>query len=243
MDLIVLDTETTGLDAKAGHRIIELGCVRLRNRRHTNENFHSYLNPEREIDAGAQEVHGISSEFLEDKPFFKDIVEPFIAFISGHELVIHNAAFDVEFLNQELERLGDSRRIEEFCRVTDSLALAREMHPGQRNSLDALCRRYGVDNSGRQLHGALLDAEILADVYLSMTGGQTSLGLESQPRAPGKASVSSTDGGRTAVDFPVIFASASEQEEHEKWLALLGERHLWDRGDILDADPSVITED
>lgn len=127
--------------------------------------------------------------------------------------------------------------------MTDSLALAREMHPGQRNSLDALCRRYGVDNSGRQLHGALLDAEILADVYLSMTGGQTSLGLESQPRAPGKASVSSTDGGRTAVDFPVIFASASEQEEHEKWLALLGERHLWDRGDILDADPSVITED
>ncbi len=180
MDLIVLDTETTGLDAKAGHRVIELGCVRIRNRRHTSENFHSYLNPDRDIDVGAQEVHGISSEFLEDKPRFADVVDSFIEFIAGSELVIHNAAFDVEFLNQELELLGDSRRVDELCRVTDSLALAREMHPGQRNSLDALCRRYGVDNSGRQLHGALLDAEILADVYLAMTGGQTSLGLESQ---------------------------------------------------------------
>ncbi|MEK9625314.1 MAG: DNA polymerase III subunit epsilon [Gammaproteobacteria bacterium] len=229
MDLIVLDTETTGLDAKAGHRVIELGCVRIRNRRHTSENFHSYLNPDRDIDVGAQEVHGISSEFLEDKPRFADVVDSFIEFIAGSELVIHNAAFDVEFLNQELELLGDSRRVDELCRVTDSLALAREMHPGQRNSLDALCRRYGVDNSGRQLHGALLDAEILADVYLAMTGGQTSLGLESQTTSTAQSNRDANQNARGEGQFPVIYATSEECAEHQRWLDLLGDDNPWRR--------------
>lgn len=229
MDLIVLDTETTGLDAKAGHRVIELGCVRIRNRRHTSENFHSYLNPDRDIDVGAQEVHGISSEFLEDKPRFADVVDSFIEFIAGSELVIHNAAFDVEFLNQELELLGDSRRVDELCRVTDSLALAREMHPGQRNSLDALCRRYGVDNSGRQLHGALLDAEILADVYLAMTGGQTSLGLESQTTSTAQSNWDANQNARGEGQFPVIYATSEECAEHQRWLDLLGDDNPWRR--------------
>ncbi len=229
MDLIVLDTETTGLDAKAGHRVIELGCVRIRNRRHTSENFHSYLNPDRDIDVGAQEVHGISSEFLEDKPRFADVVDSFIEFIAGSELVIHNAAFDVEFLNQELELLGDPRRVDELCRVTDSLALAREMHPGQRNSLDALCRRYGVDNSGRQLHGALLDAEILADVYLAMTGGQTSLGLESQTTSTAQSNRDANQNTRGEGQFPVIYATSEECAEHQRWLDLLGDDNPWRR--------------
>lgn len=229
MDLIVLDTETTGLDAKAGHRVIELGCVRIRNRRHTSENFHSYLNPDRDIDVGAQEVHGISSEFLEDKPRFADVVDSFIEFIAGSELVIHNAAFDVEFLNQELELLGDPRRVDELCRVTDSLALAREMHPGQRNSLDALCRRYGVDNSGRQLHGALLDAEILADVYLAMTGGQTSLGLESQTTSTAQSNRDANQNARGEGQFPVIYATSEECAEHQRWLDLLGDDNPWRR--------------
>ena len=229
MDLIVLDTETTGLDAKAGHRVIELGCVRIRNRRHTSENFHSYLNPDRDIDVGAQEVHGISSEFLEDKPRFADVVDSFIEFIAGSELVIHNAAFDVEFLNQELELLGDPRRIDELCRVTDSLSLAREMHPGQRNSLDALCRRYGVDNSGRQLHGALLDAEILADVYLAMTGGQTSLGLESQTTSTVQSNRDANQNARGEGQFPVIYATSEECAEHQRWLDLLGDDNPWRR--------------
>jgi DNA polymerase-3 subunit epsilon len=229
VDLIVLDTETTGLDAKAGHRVIELGCVRIRNRRHTSENFHSYLNPDRDIDVGAQEVHGISSEFLEDKPRFADVVDSFIEFIAGSELVIHNAAFDVEFLNQELELLGDSRRVDELCRVTDSLALAREMHPGQRNSLDALCRRYGVDNSGRQLHGALLDAAILADVYLAMTGGQTSLGLESQTTSTAQSNRDANQNARGEGQFPVIYATSEECAEHQRWLDLLGDDNPWRR--------------
>lgn len=227
MDLIVLDTETTGLDAKAGHRVIELGCVRIRNRRHTSENFHSYLNPDRDIDVGAQEVHGISSEFLEDKPRFADVVDSFIEFIAGSELVIHNAAFDVEFLNQELELLGDLRRVDELCRVTDSLSLAREMHPGQRNSLDALCRRYGVDNSGRQLHGALLDAEILADVYLAMTGGQTSLGLESQTTSTVQSNRAVNQNALGEGQFPVIYATSEECAEHQRWLDLLGDDNPW----------------
>jgi len=227
VDLIVLDTETTGLDAKAGHRVIELGCVRIRNRRHTSENFHSYLNPDRDIDVGAQEVHGISSEFLEDKPRFADVVDSFIEFIAGSELVIHNAAFDVEFLNQELELLGDLRRVDELCRVTDSLSLAREMHPGQRNSLDALCRRYGVDNSGRQLHGALLDAEILADVYLAMTGGQTSLGLESQTTSTVQFNRDVNHNALGEGQFPVIYATSEECAEHQRWLDLLGDDNPW----------------
>ena len=222
-----LDTETTGLDAREGHRVIELGCVRLRNRRHTEDKFHSYLNPERGIDPGAQEVHGISSEFLEDKPYFSDVVDAFIEFIQGNELVIHNAPFDVEFLNRELELMGDSRRIEELCKVTDSLHLARQMHPGQRNSLDALCRRYGVDNSGRELHGALLDAEILADVYLAMTGGQTMLALDGAERTERSAARSSSPNAAPTADYRVVLASAEELKEHQRWVEMLGEESPW----------------
>lgn len=178
---VVLDTETTGLSTADDHRIIEIGCVEVINRRLTGERFHQYINPKREIDAGAMEVHGITPEFLADKPVFSSVVDDFMRFIDGAELIIHNAAFDVGFLNHELSKLkGEKRKIEDVSSVLDTLKLARDKHPGQKNNLDALCRRYSVDNSNRELHGALLDAEILADVYLAMTGGQVSLSLASE---------------------------------------------------------------
>jgi DNA polymerase-3 subunit epsilon len=181
---IILDTETTGLDAVRGHRLIELGCVELLSRRVSGGQFHRYLNPDREIDAGAQAVHGISAEFLADKPRFADVVDEFIEFVRGAELIIHNAAFDLGFLNAELARLGPQYgRITDYVTVLDTLALAREMFPGQRNSLDALCKRLDIDNSHRELHGALLDAQILADVYLAMTAGQGALDFASEPVA------------------------------------------------------------
>ena len=174
--LVVLDTETTGLNPQEGHRIIEIGCVELVNRRLTGRRFHEYINPERIIDAGAIEVHGINNQFLEGKPTFSGIVDDFIAFIQGAELVIHNAPFDVGFINYEFSRLNNSTgTVTDYCKVFDTLTYARKKHPGQRNSLDALCKRYNIDNSHRDLHGALLDAEILADVFLLMTGGQSSL--------------------------------------------------------------------
>lgn len=175
--LVILDTETTGLNPQEGHRIIEIGCVELINRRSTGNRFHIYINPNRTIDAGAIAVHGITNEFLEDKPYFEQIVDDFIAFIDGAELIIHNAPFDVGFINYELSRSKKwaKKVITNYCTVFDTLSYARKKHPGQRNSLDALCKRYGVDNSHRELHGAILDAEILADVYLLMTGGQFSL--------------------------------------------------------------------
>ena len=180
MRQIFLDTETTGLEHKFGHRIIEIGCVEMRNRRLTNRHFHRYLNPEREIDAGALEVHGITLEFLQDKPLFAEIAAEFLDFVQDAELIIHNAPFDIGFLNAELARL-DMVPIDTVCRaVHDTLAMARELFPGKKNNLNALCERYGVDNSHRTLHGALLDAEILADVYLLMTGGQTKLNLASE---------------------------------------------------------------
>lgn len=173
---VVLDTETTGLNPQEGHRVIEIGCVELVDRRLTKNQFHVYINPERIIDQGAIEVHGITNEFLQDKPLFKDIAQDFIDFIRGAELIIHNAPFDVGFLNHEFQLLNNAvGAIESYSTVMDTLVYARKKHPGQRNSLDALCKRYGIDNSHRDLHGALLDAEILADVYLSMTGGQASL--------------------------------------------------------------------
>ncbi|KTD16076.1 DNA polymerase III subunit epsilon [Legionella jordanis] len=175
MRQIVLDTETTGIGHELGHRIIEIGCVEMIDRKLTGKHFHIYLNPEREVDEGAFRVHGISNEFLQDKPLFKDVVHDFITFIQHSELIIHNAAFDVGFLNAELQLIGWPKRIDDYCNVCDTLILAREKHPGQRNSLDALCKRYEIDNSNRTLHGALLDAEILASVYLAMTGGQTTL--------------------------------------------------------------------
>lgn len=178
MRQIVLDTETTGLEPEAGHRIIEIGCVELEGRRLTGNSFHCYLQPDREVDAGAIAVHGISNEFLADKPRFAEVVEELLDFCRGAELVIHNAPFDVGFLNHELRMWrDDAPTIDDICGVSDSLVLARRMHPGQRNSLDALCKRYGIDNTKRDLHGALLDAQILADVYLAMTGGQVSLHL------------------------------------------------------------------
>jgi DNA polymerase-3 subunit epsilon len=175
MRQIVLDTETTGLEPSDGHRIIEIGCVELVGRRLTGNSFHQYLQPDREIDTGAMEVHGITNEFLADKPRFSDIVEDFVRYIEGAELVIHNAPFDVGFINHELKLCEQGQKVDELCGVLDTLTMARKMHPGQKNNLDALCRRYEIDNTHRDLHGALLDAEILADVYLAMTGGQVSL--------------------------------------------------------------------
>lgn len=177
MRQIILDTETTGLEPEQGHRIIEIGCVELLNRRKSGRSFHRYLRPDREVDRGAIQVHGLTNEFLAQQPRFADVVEELIEFISGAELIIHNAAFDLAFLDHELKRLpGPLRQTRTICpSIIDTLPLARQMHPGQRNSLDALCKRYGIDNSHRELHGALLDAQILLEVYLTMTGGQTAL--------------------------------------------------------------------
>lgn len=176
MRQIVLDTETTGLEPRLGHRIIEIGCVEVVDRRITGNSYHQYINPEREIDEGAVEVHGITTAFLADKPLFTDIVDDFLNFIRGAELVIHNAPFDVGFIDHELNQLKQQQNnVANICTVLDTLVLARRMHPGQKNNLDALCKRYGIDNSQRDLHGALLDAEILAETYLAMTGGQTML--------------------------------------------------------------------
>lgn len=223
MRQIVLDTETTGLDVSQRHRIIEIGCVELVNRRLTGRHFHHYLNPERDIDAGAQAVHGISRARLESEPRFAAIADTLLEFISGAELIIHNAPFDVGFLDAEFALLpGDVRRVGSLCRVLDTLVLAREMHPGQRNSLDALCKRYQIDNSRRELHGALLDAEILADVYLAMTGGQSALALTEAPRASMASGAKRTAVARPAVGLRVIEASADELAAHEKMLDLLG---------------------
>jgi len=178
---VVLDTETTGLSTADDNRILEIGCVELINRRLTGQTFHQYINPERESEPGALEVHGITTKFLEDKPKFAEVVDDFIEFIQGAELIIHNAAFDVGFLDHELAKIKtEKRRINDLCTIIDTLKLAKDKHPGQKNNLDALCRRYGVDNSNRELHGALLDSEILADVYLAMTGGQVSLSLATE---------------------------------------------------------------
>jgi len=178
---VILDTETTGISTADDHRIIEIGCVEMINRRLTGQTFHQYINPQREIDAGAIEVHGITNEFLADKPLFSDVSEEFLRFIEGAELVIHNAPFDVGFINHELSKFdGETRRVETLSTVLDTLKMARDKHPGQKNNLDALCKRYDVNNANRELHGALLDAEILADVYLAMTGGQVSLSLTAE---------------------------------------------------------------
>jgi DNA polymerase-3 subunit epsilon len=222
MRQVVLDTETTGLETAQGHRIIEIGGVELVDRRYTGRQLHRYINPERDIDDGAFEVHGISSEFLTDKPRFAEVAEEILDFLDGAELIIHNAPFDVAFLDYELSMLPGRPKIAEICQVTDSLALARHKHPGQKNSLDALCRRYQVDNSTRTLHGALLDAEILADVYLLMTGGQTALfAVEGDARDERSGDATAT---RICADRPalkVIEASAEELAAHDAWLELL----------------------
>ncbi|HSP56951.1 MAG TPA: DNA polymerase III subunit epsilon [Halomonas sp.] len=193
MRQIILDTETTGIDPRDGHRMIEIGAVEMLNRRLTGNTYHQYINPEREIDPEAVAVHGITNEDVADKPRFGEIAEEFWAFIEGAELVIHNAPFDVGFMDHEFrlfnQHLGESRfaSVAEHCRILDTLQLARDKHPGQRNSLDALCKRYEIDNGHRVLHGALLDAEILADVYLAMTGGQTALSLDASTGREGQA--------------------------------------------------------
>jgi DNA polymerase III subunit epsilon len=223
MRQIVLDTETTGLAPEEGHRIIEVGCIEIVNRRVSSSNFHRYLNPEREIDPGASEVHGQTLEKLRDSPRFRDVVLEFLEFIRGAELIIHNAPFDVGFINHELARLGEAwGRLEDYCTVFDTLKLARERHPGQRNSLDALCRRYDVDNAHRELHGALLDAELLADVYLAMTGGQSALGLDGatpagREQAPGGAALQPIT-GRTPR---VLRATLEELAAHASRLAAI----------------------
>lgn len=218
MRQIVLDTETTGLELSEGHRIIEIGCVELLHRRPSGRTWHRYLRPEREVEAGALTVHGITNEFLAGQPRFAEIAGEFLEFIEGSELVIHNAPFDVGFLDAELARTEAGRTIAEHCTVLDTLELARRMHPGQRNSLDALCKRYSVDNSSRDLHGALLDARILADVYLAMSGGQAALRLDSEPAAAGPAREASRRTARGELRIPVIQASAEELAEHEKLL-------------------------
>ncbi len=233
MRQIILDTETTGLEPSLGHKIIEIGCVEMVNRRKTDNHYHQYINPERAIDDGAYDVHGISNEFLQDKPKFHEIAQEFIDYVRGAELVIHNAPFDVGFLNAELSAMGKQwGQIEEYCTVIDTLAMAREMHPGQKNSLDALCKRYEVDNSQRELHGALLDAQILLDVYLFMTGGQTRLSLES---ALARESEKENEGVRKLdVNRPrlkVIQANSEELAAHEKRMELVekesGSTPIW----------------
>lgn len=233
MRQVVLDTETTGLEPAAGHRVIEIGCVELVNRRLTKKHFHRYVNPERAVDAGALEVHGIEDDFLARQPVFAAVAHDFIEFVDGAELVIHNAEFDVGFINHELTRVdGLPDDIRERCRVLDTLTLARRLHPGQRNSLDALAKRYSVDNSMRDLHGALLDAEILADVYLTMTGGQVSLSLDAETGGDGAAETVMPTVDRTGLTLAVAAASDEERAAHEAMLSRLreqaGGRVLWD---------------
>jgi DNA polymerase-3 subunit epsilon len=214
MRQIVLDTETTGLEAEQGHRVIEIGAVELVDRQLTGHNFHHYINPERDIDLGALEVHGLSREFLSDKPRFADIAAEFNSYAAGAELIIHNAPFDLGFLDKEFSLLSTvAARWSENFSIIDTLLLARDLHPGQRNSLDALCKRYEVDNSSRTLHGALLDSEILADVYLAMTGGQVDLAL-SLEAAPDPAQLA-VHGLAERPALRVLRASGEENELHK----------------------------
>ncbi|MDA8679523.1 DNA polymerase III subunit epsilon [Luminiphilus sp.] len=234
---IVLDTETTGLEVNQGHRIIEIGCVELLNRRVTGRHYHQYLHPERDIDAGAMEVHGITLEFLLGKPTFEQVADEFIEFIRGAELVIHNAPFDIGFIDAELSRFSaGSEVVKDICEVIDTLQMARHKHPGQRNNLDALCQRYEIDNTSRSLHGALLDAEILAEVYLAMTGGQTSLGLGSDGAGSPESGTMQTSSIRPLpADRPklaVLRATPEEVERHEQKLRELDQTSgeaLWRR--------------
>ncbi len=227
MRQIVLDTETTGLEVEQHHRVIEIGCVEMFNRRLTGRSFHRYLNPERDVDEGAQAVHGLSRERLAQEPKFAHVHDEFLEFVQGAELIIHNAPFDVAFLNAEFRRMPMNAnnvhaKVADFCRVLDSLALARQLHPGQRNSLDALCKRYSVDNSHREYHGALLDARILAEVYLAMTGGQAKFALSAESdTARSRARQAEPTRFADAVRITVVTASTEEMLAHEHVLALL----------------------
>ncbi|WED44208.1 DNA polymerase III subunit epsilon [Legionella cardiaca] len=230
MRQVVLDTETTGIGHELGHRIIEIGCVELFDRKLTGNHFHVYINPERAVDEGAFRVHGISNEFLQDKPLYKDIVKDFVEFIQGSELIIHNAAFDVGFLDAEFKRLNWPAVINDYCSVCDTLMLAREKHPGQRNSLDALCKRYEIDNSNRTLHGALLDAEILASVYLAMTGGQGTLFGDEEESVKTTAHNVVENLNALISRSPIILATEEEKQRHEDFINFLTKKagiNLW----------------
>ncbi len=238
MRIIVLDTETTGLEPKQGHRLIEVGALEMVNRRLTGKSFHEYVQPERDVPLEAQAVHGITEEFLQDKPLFAAVADDFLDFIRGAELVIHNAPFDLGFLDNELAIVGKAAgrsypKIADICKITDSLKLARQKHPGQKNNLDALCRRYGINNAHRELHGALLDSEILTDVYLMMTGGQTDLLLAGDAAAGGADSVAAQKrqvqaGAHSLV---VVRATNAELEAHDAKLAQVakasGDQCMW----------------
>lgn len=231
MRQIVLDTETTGINPKEGHKIIEIGCVELVNRRLTGNHYHVYINPEREVEQEAIEVHGITNEFLEDKPVFATIAAEFLDYIRGAQLIIHNAPFDVGFIDHELSMLRAFRheKVRDMCSVIDTLVEARKLHPGQKNNLDALCKRYGIDNSHRELHGALLDSEILADVYLFMTGGQSKLNLSGQDKT-GSEDVGIRRLSNSRKPLKIIRASADELKEHEARLDIVadaGGKCLW----------------
>jgi DNA polymerase-3 subunit epsilon len=226
---IVLDTETTGLEPSQGHRIIEIGCVEMINRRLTGNNYHQFLQPDREIDEGAQAVHGISNEFLADKPRFTDVVKDFIEYLDGAELIIHNAPFDVGFIDHEFSLAGDEYgRVDTYCTVIDTLVMARKMRPGKKNNLDVLCKEFEVNNAHRELHGALLDAELLAEVYLRMTGGQSALSLESEDlsgSADGVKLVKKLSADRKPIR--VIKANDAELKAHQAIIEKMGEVSLW----------------
>lgn len=218
MRQIVLDTETTGLSPTQGHRIIEIGCVELINRRLTGNTYHVYINPEREVDQGAVQVHGITNDFLEDKPLFIDCKDAFMEFIAGSELIIHNAPFDVGFLENEfkLVKQKDWLDLSKHCEITDTLTLARQKHPGQKNNLDALCKRYQINNEHREKHGALLDAEILADVYLAMTGGQSALALDISQQSNDKTpSNMSSQPSASVYNVPPLQPTSAERQAHQ----------------------------
>jgi DNA polymerase-3 subunit epsilon len=245
MRQIILDTETTGLDPKQGHRIIEIGCVELLNRKLTGSHYQVYLNPQRDIDEGAQQVHGLSSEFLTDKPVFAEIVDEFLAFINGAELIIHNAPFDVGFINAELKRHKSKHKLESIATVFDTLPFARKKHPGQRNTLDALCKRYAVDNSNRELHGALLDSEILAEVYLAMTGGQLTLSLGAGGQ---QSSVDGKDDTNTQLvnnqHTRIIRCTEQELAAHQDYLQDIeknnSKKTLWNQSNSSETLPSQL---
>lgn len=223
MRQVVLDTETTGLETSANHRIIEIGCVEIIDRQVTDNYWHQYINPEREIDAGAFSVHGISTEFLQDKPLFNDIAEEFLNFVKGSELIIHNAPFDMGFLNHEFAKLDKPLILEDYCAVLDSLVLARQQHPGQKNNLDALCKRYDIDNSSRTLHGALLDSQILAEVYLAMTGGQTDLSLEHESSSQAANQIV-LESRPDDLILPIWQVSEDNAKAHQEYLELLAKK-------------------
>jgi DNA polymerase-3 subunit epsilon len=233
MRQVVLDTETTGLEVEQQHRVIEIGCVELNNRRLTGRTYHQYLNPERDIDEGAQQVHGLTRAGLAKEPTFAEVHPEFLEFVRDAELIIHNAPFDVAFLDAELARAASAHKIADVCRVLDTLALARQMHPGQRNNLDALCKRYSVDNSHRDYHGALLDARILAEVYLAMTGGQAKLTLSAESDLGAVQARRTAPARLDGMRIVVIKAGEAEMAAHEHVLALLdkvsGGRTVWRR--------------